>query len=159
MTCGQNTIKLDGEGFAVITRDRASSGHLLGAPASLCRYNRPPEVEAEYLTQTADAAIKLYKDAQSAAGLTGIRLRWGKGGPQLVRVSIPSGDYIDFWSVKRNPVPTGFGPEIGNGYARLGHPGIAAELRVAPPPGTTNLEICVFLTAGGLRVHQIQVVK
>jgi hypothetical protein len=153
MTCGSVTLRLDGDGFVVITGNRASSGFLKGAPPHMCRYNRPPEIEAEYVTPTAAAAMQLFEDAQTAAGLKKVRVRWGKNGPQLVRISVPSSDdYIDFWTVDREPVPAGAGPDFGNGYAKLGHPGIAADLRVAPPPGTTNLEICVFLEENGLEV-------
>jgi hypothetical protein len=61
-------------------------------------------------------------------------------------------------TVERERVPAGSDQDLGNGYAGLGHPGIAAELRVAPPPGASNLEICIFLDSMGLQVLDAQAV-
>ena len=159
MTCGSATVSLAGDGFVVVTKNRASSGFLRGAPEYLCRYNRPSEVEAEYVTPTSAAAMQLFNDALTAAGLRNVRVRWGRNRPQLVRVGVPPSDrYIDFLTVERERVPAGSDQDLGNGYAGLGHPGIAAELRVAPPPGASNLEICIFLDSMGLQVLDAQAV-
>jgi hypothetical protein len=158
MTCGLAMTKPQADdGFVVITNNRASSGFLRGAPEYLCRYNQPPEVEAEYVTPTAVAAMKLFDDAQAAAGLTTFRVRWRAKKPQLVKVRVPPSDrYINFWNLKRGKIPSGPTRELGNGYAKLGHPGIAAQLRVAPPRGAGNLEICIFLDPTGLKVLHAQ---
>ena len=156
MTCNMNTVALDGDGFVVITGNRTNSGYLNGAPEHLCIYNQSP-IEAEYVTPTAEAAKKLYDDALANAALNSVRIRRDRHTPKLVRVSVPSSpDYIDFWTVRRKSPPEASKRDIGNRYAQLGHPGIASELRVTPPPGADNLEICIFLTPDGLKVLQEQ---
>lgn len=161
MTCGSITRQQGGDGYVVVTGNRADSGYLRGAPGHLCIYNEPPALQAEYLTPTAEAAKKIYTDALADVALNGdVKLKQEMHNPRLVRVNVPpSPSYIDFWTALREPLPEGPKRDIGNRYAEKGHPGIAGPLRVFPPQGAENLEICVFLTPNGpteLKVLQQQ---
>ncbi len=145
-------LHLKGAWWTIASRNRTAGGYLTGTVST---YSDPARTGAEHLVQTVNAAQATYEHQISNLGLTGIGLQ---NHPQLVQAEIPEGDYVDAVTSASEAPPSVWPVAWGQDLADDGYPGIALPLLVAPPVGTPDLSVYVFIPLGsvGLRILRTQ---